>query len=205
MDTKRIAASPVFANLPAHELNECAGVMREVEVEAGATVIRAGDYGTALYLIEAGMADVLNDAGGEIKVPHDVAMRRSSRRRRALLQARRRNRAHIGSSALVCRLNLRPPYARCGDRIVIGETTADWLPTDAAAPPEGFLGRFGTRVLFRHGADGTAAACVGRRFVRCVLLVCRGGWVRWVPAGREHREYHGCVGCRSRRARFESY
>jgi CRP-like cAMP-binding protein len=40
--------------------------MREVEVEAGATVISADDYGTAMYLIEAGMADVLNDAGGVI-------------------------------------------------------------------------------------------------------------------------------------------
>ena len=41
--------------------------MREVEVEAGATVIRADDYGTAIYLIEAGKADVLNDASDAIK------------------------------------------------------------------------------------------------------------------------------------------
>ena len=58
---------PAFANLPAEELNEFAGTMREVEVEAGATVIRADDYGTAVYLIEAGKADVLNDAGDAIK------------------------------------------------------------------------------------------------------------------------------------------
>jgi CRP-like cAMP-binding protein len=67
MDTKRISAFPSFANLPPEELNEFAGAMREVEVEAGATVIRADDYGTALYLIEAGTADVLNDAGDAIK------------------------------------------------------------------------------------------------------------------------------------------
>jgi CRP/FNR family transcriptional regulator, cyclic AMP receptor protein len=41
--------------------------MREVEVDAGATVIRGDDYGTAIYLIEAGAADVLNDAGNTIK------------------------------------------------------------------------------------------------------------------------------------------
>jgi CRP-like cAMP-binding protein len=67
MDTNRIAAFPAFANLPAEELNEFAGAMREVEVEAGATVIRADDYGTAIYLIEAGKADVLNDTGEAIK------------------------------------------------------------------------------------------------------------------------------------------
>ena len=67
MDTKRIAAFPAFANLPPEELSEFAGEMREVEVEAGATVIRTDDYGTAIYLIEAGQADVLNDAGDAIK------------------------------------------------------------------------------------------------------------------------------------------
>ena len=67
MDTNRIAAFPAFANLPPEELNEFAGEMRELEVEAGATVIRADDYGTAIYLIEAGEADVLNDAGDAIK------------------------------------------------------------------------------------------------------------------------------------------
>jgi CRP-like cAMP-binding protein len=67
MDTKRIAAFPVFTNLPAEELDKIAGAMREVEVDAGATVIRGDDYGTAIYLIEAGTAEVLNDAGNAIK------------------------------------------------------------------------------------------------------------------------------------------
>jgi CRP-like cAMP-binding protein len=74
MDTNRIAASPAFANLPADELNEFAGAMREIEPEAGATVVGADDYGTAIYLIEAGTADVLNDAGDAIKAlgPGDI-------------------------------------------------------------------------------------------------------------------------------------
>ena len=67
MDAKRIAAFPAFASLPPDEFDEFAGVIREAEAEAGATVIRVDDYGTAIYLIEAGTADVLNDAGDAIK------------------------------------------------------------------------------------------------------------------------------------------
>ena len=66
MDAKRIAAFPAFANLPAEELNELAGAMTEVEIEAGATVIHVDDYGTAIYLIEEGRADVMNDGGDAI-------------------------------------------------------------------------------------------------------------------------------------------
>lgn len=38
--------------------------MQEVEVEAGATVIRADDYGTAIYFIEEGRAEVMGEGGG---------------------------------------------------------------------------------------------------------------------------------------------
>ena len=63
MDKSRIAAFSVFADLPALELNELAGAMSEVEVEAGAKVITLDDYGTAIYFIEQGEADVLTDGG----------------------------------------------------------------------------------------------------------------------------------------------
>ena len=63
VDKSRIAAFSVFADLPAPELNELAGVMSEVEVEAGAKVITLDDYGTAIYFIEQGEADVLTDLG----------------------------------------------------------------------------------------------------------------------------------------------
>jgi len=66
MDANRIAAFPDFANLPGEELDELAGAMTEVAVETGATVIRVDDYGSAVYLIEAGNADVLNDGGEAI-------------------------------------------------------------------------------------------------------------------------------------------
>jgi CRP-like cAMP-binding protein len=63
VDTSRIAALSVFADLPAAELDELAAVMTEVEVDAGATVIKRDDYGTAIYFIEQGEADVLTDGG----------------------------------------------------------------------------------------------------------------------------------------------
>jgi CRP-like cAMP-binding protein len=64
VDTSRIAAFPVFADLPAAELDELAAAMREVEIEAGAEIITRDDYGTALYFIEQGEADAL-PGGGE--------------------------------------------------------------------------------------------------------------------------------------------
>jgi CRP-like cAMP-binding protein len=63
VDTSRIAAFLVLADLPAAELDELAAAMNEVEVEAGTKVITLNDYGTAIYFIEQGEADVLTDGG----------------------------------------------------------------------------------------------------------------------------------------------
>jgi CRP-like cAMP-binding protein len=63
VDTSRIAAFPIFADLPAAELDELAAAMSEAEIEAGAKVITDDDYGTAVYFIEQGEADVLTDDG----------------------------------------------------------------------------------------------------------------------------------------------
>jgi CRP-like cAMP-binding protein len=63
VDTSRITAFPVFADLPAGELDELAGAMSEVDVEAGAKVVTLDDYGTAIYFIEQGQADTLIDGG----------------------------------------------------------------------------------------------------------------------------------------------
>jgi CRP-like cAMP-binding protein len=59
VDTSRIAAFPLLADLPAAERDELAAAMSEVEFEAGAQVITLDDYGTAIYFIEQGEADVL--------------------------------------------------------------------------------------------------------------------------------------------------
>jgi CRP-like cAMP-binding protein len=62
VDRSRIAAFPVLADLPEVELDELAAAMSEVEVGAGAKVVSVDDYGTAIYFIEQGEADVLLDA-----------------------------------------------------------------------------------------------------------------------------------------------
>ena len=59
MDTTRIAAFSVFADLPAPELNELAGAMSEVEVEASAKVITLDDYGTAIFFICANSSSMI--------------------------------------------------------------------------------------------------------------------------------------------------
>lgn len=64
VDASRIAPFLDFAELRPEELDELAAVMGEVEVESGARVVTLDDYGTALYFIEEGNAEVL-DEGGE--------------------------------------------------------------------------------------------------------------------------------------------
>ena len=66
MDSSRLASFPDLAALPAEEVDELAAAMSVVEIEAGANVITADDFGTAIYFIEQGEADVL-DEGGEAK------------------------------------------------------------------------------------------------------------------------------------------
>jgi CRP-like cAMP-binding protein len=67
VDTSRIAAFPVFADLPAAELEEVAAAMREVDIEADAKVITLDAYGTAIYFIEQGNADALTDGDEAIQ------------------------------------------------------------------------------------------------------------------------------------------
>jgi CRP-like cAMP-binding protein len=66
VDSSRLASFPDLAALPAEEVDELAAAMSVVEIEAGANVITADDFGTAIYFIEQGEADVL-DEGGEAK------------------------------------------------------------------------------------------------------------------------------------------
>jgi len=61
LDTSRIAAIPVLADLPAAEVDELAAAMHEVSIEAGAKVVTLDDWGTAVYFIEQGEAEVLFD------------------------------------------------------------------------------------------------------------------------------------------------
>lgn len=63
MDTSRITAFSVLADLPAAELDELAGALSEVEFDAGAPVVTLDDYGTAIYFVEHGEADVTTESG----------------------------------------------------------------------------------------------------------------------------------------------
>ena len=60
VDASGIARFPNFSDLPAEELDEVAAAMREVEVVVGATIVTVDDYGTAIYFIEEGTAEVLD-------------------------------------------------------------------------------------------------------------------------------------------------
>jgi CRP-like cAMP-binding protein len=63
VETSRIEAIPILADLPAAELEELAAAIGEVNIEAGADVVTVDDWGTAVYFIEQGEAEVLLDAG----------------------------------------------------------------------------------------------------------------------------------------------
>jgi CRP-like cAMP-binding protein len=74
VDSSRIAAFPVFAELPPEELDELASAMKVVEIEGGSNVVTADDYGTAIYFIEQGNADALtnDDAATQTLGPGDT-------------------------------------------------------------------------------------------------------------------------------------
>jgi CRP-like cAMP-binding protein len=63
VDSSRIASFPAFADLPAAELGELAAAMKELKVEAGATVTTLDGYGNSIYFIEQGEAAVLTNGG----------------------------------------------------------------------------------------------------------------------------------------------
>jgi CRP-like cAMP-binding protein len=67
VDGSRIAPFLDFAEVRGEELDELAAAMSELEVESGARVVTLDDYGTALYFIEEGNAEVLDEGGEKTK------------------------------------------------------------------------------------------------------------------------------------------
>jgi len=65
VDRTQIGAFPLLADLPSAELDALAETMTEVGVDAGVQVVTLDDYGTAVYFIEQGEADVRTDGGEE--------------------------------------------------------------------------------------------------------------------------------------------
>jgi CRP-like cAMP-binding protein len=63
VEPSRVAAFLDFADLPSEELDALADATTEVEIGADANVITVDDYGSAIYFIEEGIAEVLDDDG----------------------------------------------------------------------------------------------------------------------------------------------
>jgi len=59
VDARRLAGLSVLADLPEGEIDALSGAMTEIDAAAGAKVVTVDDYGTAIYFIEQGEADVL--------------------------------------------------------------------------------------------------------------------------------------------------
>lgn len=65
VDPAQLGALPIFADLPGAELDALAETMTEVGVDAGVQLVTLDDYGTAVYFIEQGEADVRTVSGEE--------------------------------------------------------------------------------------------------------------------------------------------
>jgi CRP/FNR family transcriptional regulator, cyclic AMP receptor protein len=85
VDSSRISAIPLFAELAADDLAFVAGIASEIEVSEGANLAVEGDFGYALFAIEEGTADVNREGKGVARVGRgdvigEIATLRSGRR-----------------------------------------------------------------------------------------------------------------------------
>ena len=73
MDAATLETIPLFAGLTLDQRERIGGVCQEIKIEAGATLLREGDFGYAMFAILDGAADVLKD-GAVIRTlqPGDV-------------------------------------------------------------------------------------------------------------------------------------
>lgn len=85
METERLAAIPLFADLPPDELAVVASVAGELDVPVGNTVMKEGDFGHTVFAVERGTADVIVDGAtvssvGPGEVIGEIAVLASGRR-----------------------------------------------------------------------------------------------------------------------------
>ena len=59
MDADNLCKIPFFSTLTLDQLESVAGVCAELEIEAGATLLREGDFGYAMFAITSGTASVV--------------------------------------------------------------------------------------------------------------------------------------------------
>lgn len=63
MERAQLESFPILAELPDAELDALADAMTEVGVDAGVEIVTLDHYGTAVYFVEQGEADVRTDSG----------------------------------------------------------------------------------------------------------------------------------------------
>jgi CRP-like cAMP-binding protein len=85
VERARLAAIPLFEGLPEEELDAVAQAASELEVGAGDALMTEGDFGHALFAVEAGSAEVSIDgarvgAVGPGDVLGEIAVLASGRR-----------------------------------------------------------------------------------------------------------------------------
>jgi CPA1 family monovalent cation:H+ antiporter len=90
MDRGRFEATPFFAGLPEHELDVVARAAEEVEFDEGDLLTTQGEFGHALFVIDAGTAEVSADGArlGEVgpgDVVGEIAVLASGRRTASVL------------------------------------------------------------------------------------------------------------------------
>ncbi len=61
MDRARIATVPLFAELADGDIDRLAEAATELELEPGAPLTAEGEFGHALFVVESGTAEVLQD------------------------------------------------------------------------------------------------------------------------------------------------
>ena len=61
MDAASIAKIPLFAELTLDQRDHFVAICQELEIDEGATLLREGDFGYAMFAITAGTAEVLKD------------------------------------------------------------------------------------------------------------------------------------------------
>ena len=59
MESSRVAAIPLFADLPEDEVAAVAGVVFEIEIPSGQALAAEGHMGHSLFAVESGTADVV--------------------------------------------------------------------------------------------------------------------------------------------------
>lgn len=85
MEIARLKSSPLFADVADEDLAKLASVASEATADTGSTVVRTGDLGFTVFVVEEGSADVVKEgttvaALGPGDIFGEIAVHQSGRR-----------------------------------------------------------------------------------------------------------------------------